>query len=152
MNNSYRRIVTGIAAAFGSYLGIWAYFFPRNFYDNFPGLGSAWVAADGPFNEHLIRDFGGLYLGIVAACVWAIFRSDLIVTRIIGLALAIFGALHLVYHSQHLGEYAPIDVIGNILTLGTSLLLGILMFLPGRKTREVSRANLEDQNESEAAR
>ena len=34
------------------------------FYDDFPGLGRSWVAADGPYNEHLVRDVGALNLAL----------------------------------------------------------------------------------------
>ena len=42
----------------GGSTGLWATLSPRSFYDEFPGGGRAWVAADGPYNEHLVRDFG----------------------------------------------------------------------------------------------
>ena len=51
--------------------GVWASVSPRAFYDNYPGLGHAWVAADGPYNEHLIRDFGALNLALAVMTIVA---------------------------------------------------------------------------------
>lgn len=45
-------------------VGVWAQFAPESFYRAFPGLGWAWVSVDGPYNEHLIRDVGGLNLAL----------------------------------------------------------------------------------------
>lgn len=44
-------------------VGAWALLAPASFYRAFP-LGRAWVAVDGPFNEHLLRDVGGLFLAL----------------------------------------------------------------------------------------
>jgi len=41
-------------------VGFWALLAPRSFYDDFPGGGRSWVSALPPYNEHLVRDVGGL--------------------------------------------------------------------------------------------
>ena len=51
-------------SAFG--VGVQAAFFPRSFYDDFP-FGRGWVAMDGRYNEHLIRDVGVLNLALLVA-------------------------------------------------------------------------------------
>src|SRR4051812_3580016 len=69
-----------LLAAEALYQGIWAQFAPRSFYDDFPG-GMGWVAAEGSFNEHLVRDIGGLAtaLGVVTICAaWTLSRPLLI--------------------------------------------------------------------------
>jgi len=57
-------------SAFG--VGVQAEFFPRSFYDDFP-LGRGWVAMDGRYNEHLIRDVGALNLALLVLTIGAIF-------------------------------------------------------------------------------
>ena len=136
MNNISRRIVLTITAAMGLFVGVWAAAFPQGFYDAFPGLGLMWISVDGPFNEHLIRDVGALYVAIAAASIYAIFARSLAATRAVGIAWTVFGAPHLAYHLAHLEGLAPIDVIGNVVSLGGSLLLGILLLLPARPTKE----------------
>ena len=56
-------------SAFG--VGVQAEFFPRSFYDDFP-FGRGWVAMDGRYNEHLIRDFGALNLALLVLTIGAI--------------------------------------------------------------------------------
>ena len=53
-----------LAAAFGA-VGFWAQLAPQSFYDDFPGGGGTWVSALPPYNEHLVRDVGGLNLALV---------------------------------------------------------------------------------------
>ena len=66
------RIALGYLALVSFEIGVWAQFAPRSFYDHFPGLGRAWVRVDGPYNEHLVRDVGGLNLGLAAVLIVAI--------------------------------------------------------------------------------
>jgi hypothetical protein len=129
----FHRIVLAITAAVGAYVGVWAAAFPQSFYDSFPGFGFMWIAVDGPYNEHLIRDVGALYLAIAAIALYAFFARSLAATRSVGIAWTVFGVPHLAYHLHHLSELAPIDAIGNVITLGGSLLLGILLLLPERR-------------------
>src|SRR3954471_13364403 len=58
------RVVLALLAFTSAGIGVWAAFAPRAFYDKFPGLGQVWVAVDGPYNEHLVRDFGALNLAL----------------------------------------------------------------------------------------
>ena len=80
-----------------------ATFFPRAFYEDFPGLGRIWDAVDGPFDEHLVR--------IAAA------------------ARLVNAVPHLVYHLRHLGTYDTFDQVGNVISLGTLALLPALVLL-----------------------
>lgn len=98
----------------------------------FPASG-AWIAIDGPFNDHLIRDVGALYLALAGASVAAIFSRSPDAGRVVGVAWTVFGIPHLAYHLAHLESLAPIDVVGNIVALGGSLALGIVLMLPGSK-------------------
>jgi hypothetical protein len=43
---------------------------PRTFYDDFP-FGRAWVEMLPPYNEHLVSDVGGFYLGFALLFAWA---------------------------------------------------------------------------------
>jgi hypothetical protein len=131
MNSTYRRILLAATAILGAYVGIWAAFFLESFYDAFPGFGLTWISADGPFNEHLIRDVGGLYLGLAAASAAAIFARTAAPGRVVGLGWAVFGAIHYGYHLLHL-EGSAVDVVGNVVSLGISLALGVLLALPAR--------------------
>ncbi|GAA1916740.1 hypothetical protein GCM10009775_06470 [Microbacterium aoyamense] len=131
-----RRIILLITAAIGLFVGLWAAVWPDTFYTSFPGLGRVWIAVDGPFNEHLIRDVGSLYLALAAASIAATFSRTPDAGRVVGVAWAVFGIPHFIYHASHFAEMAPIDVAGNAVSLGASLLLGIVLMLPGKTQKK----------------
>lgn len=131
MSMTVRRVILWATAALGAYVGVWAAWLPDSFYAAFPGFGRIWIAVDGPFNEHLIRDVGSLYLGLAAASVVAAFSRTADAARAVGAAWVVFGAPHLVYHAWQFTGMAPLDVAGNIVGLGGSLVLGALLLSPG---------------------
>jgi len=124
-----RRIVLVLTALVGLFVGLWAAALPHSFYDSFPGFGLMWVSVDGPFNEHLIRDVGSLYLAIGAVAIYANFAKGLAASRAAGVAWVVFGVPHLAYHASHFEGMATVDVVGNIVGLGGSLLLGVALLL-----------------------
>jgi hypothetical protein len=126
-----RRLILWVTAAIGAFVGVWAAGFPQSFYESFPGLGRVWISVDGPYNEHLIRDVGSLYLALAAASVAATFSRTPDAGRVVGVAWAVFGIPHLLYHASHFADMAPIDVVGNVAGLGLSLVLGVVLMLPG---------------------
>lgn len=133
-----RRIILWITAAIGLFVGLWAASWPDSFYREFPGLGRVWIAVDGPFNEHLIRDVGALYLALAAASIAATFSRTPDAARVVGVAWAVFGLPHFVYHATQFPSMAPIDVVGNVVSLGASFLLGVVLMLPGPRTSPTS--------------
>ena len=73
MADKLTRVWLTLLGLVGLFVGTWATFFPRSFYDDFPaGSGHAWVAADGPYNEHLVRDVGALNLALAAVAIAAL--------------------------------------------------------------------------------
>ncbi len=78
--------------------GAWATASPRGFYDDFPGFGAHWISTDGPFNEHLLRDFGALNLALAVLALLAALwmqRSLVIATAV---SVLVYGVPHLIYH------------------------------------------------------
>jgi hypothetical protein len=141
MTLTARRIILAVSAAIGAFVGAWAAQWPTSFYDAFPGLGRVWIAIDGPFNEHLIRDVGALYLALAGASVAAIFSRTPDAGRAVGVAWTVFGIPHLAYHLAHLEALAPADAVANVVSLGGSLALGVVLMLPGpRQTRSTGPA------------
>ena len=133
MNTILRRILLGILVLLAAFVGLWAAAFPHAFYSSFPGFGLTWISTDGPFNEHLIRDVGGLYLGFGAAALAAAISRSAIPGRVVGIGWSLFGIVHLTYHVTHL-DGSMVDRVGNIVGLGLSLALGLVLLLPGGKT------------------
>lgn len=137
MNTTTHTAATGVLTASASYVGSWASIAPRSFYDDFPGLNRMWVGGDGPYNEHLVRDVGGLYLALAAAGLLALLWREPHLTTLLGAGWTAFSLPHLAYHGRHLGEMDTLDAVGNVVTLGGTLVLALLLLVPARK--EASR-------------
>jgi hypothetical protein len=126
------RALLGVLALGGLVVGAWAQFAPHSFYASFPGGGRAWVAQDGPFNEHLIRDVGGLNLALALVTIAAMVSLGRGLVRAAGGAWAVYGLPHLVYHAAHLAPLAPVDRVVNVVLLGGIVIAGLaLLAWPG---------------------
>ena len=98
---------------------MWAAFFPRSFYDDFPGLGRMWVAPDGPYNEHLVRDVGELNLALVVVTVVAMVTLGPLLVRAVLAGWLVYSVPHLVYHLRNMEPFATDDQV----SIGASLAL-----------------------------
>jgi hypothetical protein len=134
MTHTVQRVILLILAATGAVTGPWAAFAPRSFYDSFPGFGRHWVSVDGPYNEHLIRDVGAIYLALMVLALLAAFSMERIAVVIAAATTLTFGVVHLWYHAGHLGVYDTADSILNMVALGGSVLLSGLLLIPPRDT------------------
>ena len=103
---------------------------------DFPGLNRYWVSVDGPYNEHLVRDVGGLYLALALAGVLTLLWRDGRSMLVLGAAWAIFSALHLGYHVDHLDALdSTADKVGEVAALSGSLVLALVLVLFPRRLR-----------------
>jgi hypothetical protein len=147
MNTSFRRATLAVTLLLGLYVGVWAAFLPRTFFDGFPGFGLHWIDLDGAFDEHLIRDVGFAYLALSSLSLAGVLARTALPGRLAGLGWTVFGVLHFGYHLLHL-EGSVIDRLGNIVSLGLSLVLGILLLPRSRREDRTVRM----PTETEAAR
>lgn len=131
-----RQAILVVTAVIGLFVGGWAAFGPRSFYDAFPGLGRVWVAVDGPFNEHLVRDVGALYLALAAASLVAAATRSVAASQAVGAAWVVFSVPHLVYHAGHLAGFGLLDQVGQLVSLSSTIVLGVPLLLPGRRTAQ----------------
>jgi AhpD family alkylhydroperoxidase len=102
--------------------GLWAVLAPRSYYGDFP-LGRGWVEALPAYNEHLMRDVGGLFLAtglVLLAAAWALERRLVIVAAA---SYLLFAVPHTAYHLFNLEPYATGDAIANVLALAATVLL-----------------------------
>ncbi|GLY48964.1 hypothetical protein [Lentzea sp. NBRC 102530] len=114
-------------------VGLWSYFLPESFYDHFPVVLGEWISQDGPYNEHLVRDHGAMYLALGAGSVFGLFRPSRHVYQLLGVAWTVFGVLHIAYHVGHLGHMSTADAIGQVTVLVVAVLLAVALFVPGRR-------------------
>lgn len=116
------RIVLGLVAVAYGVTGAWALAAPRSFYDSFPGGGRTWVSVDGPFNEHLVRDFGALNLALVVVLAAAAAWAGTTLVRVAATAALVWSLPHFAYHLGHLDPLpAASDKVANLLSLGLAV-------------------------------
>lgn len=104
-------------------MGLWALAAARSFYEDFP-FGRAWVSTLGPFDEHLVRDVGALF---VALSVLLIIAGAVLERRLVQASLVawlIYALPHFVWHLNSAGSFELSD---NVLQLGA---LGFQLLLP----------------------
>jgi hypothetical protein len=128
--STLRKVALIIIAGGSLVVGVWAQGFPRSFYDDFPGMGRVWVAVDGPYNEHLVRDVGGLNLALAFVAVMALVTGSALLARVTGGAALLYGLPHFVYHATHLGPYDTGDAVAMLTSLGVVVLAAVLLVTP----------------------
>jgi hypothetical protein len=131
------RVLLGVMTVSGTVVGVWAAFAPRAFYENFPGLGQVWVAVDGPYNEHLVRDVGSLNLALAVITAFALvsLARSTIVAAMCG--WLVYGVPHFVYHARHLGPFDATQAVGVLAGVGaTSVMALVVLWL--ERSRAVS--------------
>jgi nucleoside-diphosphate-sugar epimerase len=129
----WTRLMLWILAfsAFG--VGAQAAFFPRSFYDDFP-MGRGWVAMDGPYNEHLVRDVGALNLALLVVTVAALVLSTRALARTTAIAWLVYSVPHFVYHLRHLTmSMSGGDKVGIVVSLAITVVAPIVVLLTARR-------------------
>lgn len=140
MRNTAIRVFLAILAVSSVQLGVWATFWPHQFYRTFPGGGRTWVAVNGPYNEHLVRDFGGLNLAIALLLVVAVVTMGTTMVRTAAAGYLVFGIPHLVYHLRHLDVFSSTDKVVNAVILSMAVLMALGALLLSLPAEERARA------------
>ena len=124
----WTRLLLWILAISAFSIGVQAEFSPRNFYTNFP-FDRGWVAMDGRYNEHLIRDFGALNLALFALTLCAIFVGTRTIARVAATSWIVYSVPHLVYHLRHLSmPMAGAEKVVMVVSLAAPIVAGIAVF------------------------
>ncbi|MCA1280853.1 nuclear transport factor 2 family protein [Saccharopolyspora sp. 7B] len=111
--------------------GGWAYLAPARWYGSFPGFGLSWLPPLGPYNEHLAKDTGAMFLALGALAVLALLRGG-VLPRVAGAAWLVFNVLHGGYHLTMLHVYGPLDQVLNVVALGLLAAASVVLVVPGR--------------------
>jgi hypothetical protein len=124
---------------------LWALPFPRLFYDYFPLPGRDWVSTLGPYDEHLVRDYGALNLALGILLVAAAIYLERRLVRVALVAWLGYALPHFVYHTTLTEHFSPFDNVGQLGSLGLQVLLPlVLLFLTGAPPQEGKRAPQKD--------
>lgn len=110
------RISLAILLLSAASIGLIATLAPHTFYDDFPFL-SHWVDLLPPYNEHLVTDVGGLYLGFTVLFAWAAWTLQPTLVRAVCCAWLLSAALHLAFHATHLDGFGTADGVAEIASL-----------------------------------
>jgi hypothetical protein len=119
---------------------LWALPFPRSFYEDFPLPGRDWVSTLGPYDEHLVRDYGALNLALGILLVATALFLERRLTRVALAAWLGYALPHFVYHTTLTEHFSPFDNVGQLGSLGLQVLLPlVLLFLTGVPPQEGKR-------------
>lgn len=127
MRSTWTRIGLAYIGAGYALVGFWAAIAPRSFYTDFPGAGRHWIAPDGPYNQHLIRDVGELNLALLVVVAWAAVTLSLPLVRAALVATLVNGVLHVVYHVGHVDMFSSSDQVAIIGSLVLAPLVAVVL-------------------------
>jgi hypothetical protein len=108
-----------------------AAFAPRTFYDDFP-FTAHWVDRLPPYNEHLVTDVGGLYLGFALVLAWAAATLERRLVQAACGGWILFGVLHLVFHARQLDRFGTSDAVQELASLALVAALPLLALWAAR--------------------
>ncbi|SOR83892.1 hypothetical protein SCNRRL3882_7338 [Streptomyces chartreusis NRRL 3882] len=114
--------------------GAWALCAPRSFHDAFPLPAFAWVTKFPPYNEHLLRDLGALSLGLTTVLLWAAVRPERSLVRAAAFGCLTFTIPHLIFHVAHLGRFETVDVVGQLISQVTPIIVAGMVVLLSRRS------------------
>jgi hypothetical protein len=97
-------------------VGVPAALAPSTFYSDFPFF-AHWVNLIPPYNQHLVTDVGGLYLGFAVLFAWAARTMQPTLVRAASVAWLVPALLHLGFHATHLHGFSTADAIAELASL-----------------------------------
>src|SRR3972149_11848600 len=127
MRYLWLRVGPGLLALAAANVGVWALAAPRSFYDDFPGGGRSWVSALPPYNEHLVRDVGGLNLALALLLVWAAVALERRLVQVALAAALVYAVPHFIFHVSNLDNLSTGDQVGQTVSLTLAVLLPLAL-------------------------
>src|SRR3954468_3228659 len=80
---------------------VFALFWPRTLFVDFPVAGAHWVDALPPYNEHLVRDYGASFLALTALALFAAYYAERRLIIVTAVVWEISALPHAIYHFAH---------------------------------------------------
>ena len=140
MNALLHRSALALLGVSGAATGAWAYVAPRHWYHNFPGLGMSWLPQLGPYNEHLAKDVGAMFLAMAAlTAVTFVLVANQTLVRVTAAMWLVFNTLHCIYHLSMLQMYNTRDATVNAILLPLLVLAAAALFSPVRASGPTPR-------------
>jgi hypothetical protein len=108
-------------------VGGWALIAPANWYDNFPLDSADWISSLGPYQEHLVRDFGALYLALGLLLGFGALSLDRLLVKAVLWASLVFQVPHFIFHVANTEPLTAASNIVNLVLLGLGLVLTAML-------------------------
>ena len=102
------------------FIGVTAAAVPHTFYTDFPFL-AHWVERLPPYNEHLVTDVGGLYLGFAVFLAWAAWKPERNIVLAAAVGFLTVTVPHLLFHVTHLDGFGAVDGAAQTVALASLL-------------------------------
>ncbi len=119
------RICLGVLGLSALAIGLPASFAPETFYTDYPFF-TALVSLLPPYNEHLITDIGGLYLGFGVMFIWAMVQPSRQLVIPLCTAWIVAQALHFAFHISHLTGFTTTEAVTQQIGLGIYILAAVI--------------------------
>jgi hypothetical protein len=114
-------------------IGIYALFFSRDFFRDFP-FGRSWAAL-GPYNEHLVTDVGALFCAMGVIALFGAMRVDRSLSQAVALGWIVFTVPHLWFHASHTEGLETIDVVAQLVVFAAQLLIALYVLSASRRLK-----------------
>jgi hypothetical protein len=125
-------------------VGGWALVAPHNWYDNFPVRSAHWISGLGAYQEHLVRDFGSLYLALGLLLGYAALVLDRVLVRAVLGASLVFQVPHFIFHAANTDPFSTANNVVNLGLLAAGLVLTVMLLaMVSRPRPETARERTE---------
>ena len=105
-------------------IGLWALVAPKGWFDSFPGFDPRVVAAEPPYNQHLVSDVGAGFFATGVALLVAVIWANRVGIQVALVAYVAFTLPHVIYHSTHPAHaLSGVDNVVNSISLASGLVL-----------------------------
>ena len=108
-------------------IGFWAFFAPYHFYEMFPFPESNWLSTLGPYNEHLVRDYGANNLGFGVLFAMAAVFSGRQLVQVALISWLAFAIPHFSFHVMQTHHFSLFDNMMQLSSLGFVVVLPIIL-------------------------
>jgi len=112
---AFAALSVGLPAAFAS----------GTFFDHYPFF-TSWVGLLPPYNEHLVTDVGGLYIGFGVMFIWSLIKPSRQLILPLCVGWFVTQLLHLIFHAGHLEPFGTADAIAQTIGLAFITLLPLI--------------------------
>jgi hypothetical protein len=126
--NGWLRFSLLLLAAVPLGVGFWAFFAPYHFYEVFPIAGRHWISTLGPYNEHLVRDYGANNLGFGVLLAASAVLLEQRLTQVALMSWLAFAVPHFIFHLTQTHHFQQFDNLTQLGSLGFVVVLPIVLF------------------------